>query len=58
MDTLQQIIVQVNSADEVRAAVQKGESLMNLTVSVVNYADLTTEEKATWDAFVAMINSK
>lgn len=54
----QQIVVQLLSAPEVRALVQKGNDPFNVEQVIVMYEDLTPTEKATWDAFVAMLNSK
>jgi hypothetical protein len=54
----QQIVVQLANAPEVRAVVQKGESTWAIDQTVVKYDDLSDSDKATWDAFVAMINSK
>ena len=54
----QQIVVQLLSAPDVRALVQKGENPFNIEQTIVNYDDLSASEKATWDAFVSMLNSK
>lgn len=54
----QQIVVQLANAPEVRAVVQKGESTWEIVQTIVKYEDLTTKEKATWNAFVSMLNSK
>ena len=54
----QQIVVQLLSAPDVRALVQKGEDPFNIQQTIINYNDLSAKDKATWDAFVKMITSK
>jgi len=58
MENLQQIVVQVTTAPFVRALAQYGTGFMPETQVEVIYSELTTEEKAIWDAFVEMIKSK
>ena len=58
MENLQQIVVQITTAPIVRALAQYGESLMPETQTEVIYSELSKEEKAIWDSFVAMIQSK
>lgn len=58
MDNLQQIVVQETTAPFVRALAQYGTGFIPETQVEVVYSDLDEQDKATWDAFVAMIKSK
>lgn len=58
MDNLQQIVVQETTAPFVRALAQYGTGFIPETQVEVVYDDLDQQDKATWDAFVAMIKSK
>ena len=58
METLQQIVLQETTAPFVRALAQYGTSFMPETQIEIVYSELTTDEKAIWDAFVTMIKSK
>lgn len=58
MENLQQIVVQITTAPQERSLAQYGTGIMpEIQVEVV-YTDLDEQDKATWDAFVAMIKSK
>ena len=58
MEDLQQIVVQLQTAPFVRALAQYGNEFLPQTQNEIIYDDLTTEEKAIFDSFVNMINSK
>lgn len=58
MENLQQIVVQITTAENVRALVQYGQSLIPENQINVLYSELSPEDKQTWDAFVSMIQSK
>ena len=58
MEPLQQIVLQETTAPFVRALAQYGTSFMPETQIEIVYSELTTDEKAIWDAFVTMIKSK
>jgi hypothetical protein len=58
MENLQQIVLQETTAPFVRALAQYGTDLMPQSQVEVIYSELSDEEKAIWDAFVAMIKSK
>jgi hypothetical protein len=58
MENLQQIVLQETTAPFVRALAQYGTDFMPETQVEVIYSELSDEEKAIWDAFVAMIKSK
>jgi hypothetical protein len=58
MENLQQIVVQETTAPYVRALVQYGTSFMPEKQVEVIYSELSTEEKAIYDAFVTMIKTK
>ena len=58
MENLQQIVVQLTTAPFERALAQYGMGLMPETQTEVIYSELSKEEKAIWDSFVAMIKSK
>jgi hypothetical protein len=58
MENLQQIVVQETTATEVRALAQYGTAFMPEKQVEVIYSELSTADKAIWDAFVTMIKSK
>jgi len=58
MENLQQIVVQETSAPYVRALAQYGTAFMPENQVEVVYSELSTEDKAVWNAFVTMIKSK
>jgi len=58
MDNLQQIVVQETTAPYLRALAQYGTSVMPEKQVEIIYSELSEEEKATWNAFVAMIKTK
>ena len=58
MDNLQQIVLQETTAPFVRALAQYGTGFMPEQQVEVIYDELDEQDKATWDAFVAMIKSK
>jgi hypothetical protein len=58
MENLQQIVLQETTAPFVRALAQYGTDFMPESQVEVIYSELSDEEKAIWDAFVAMIKSK
>ena len=58
MENLQQIVLQETTAPYVRALAQYGTGFIPDNQVEVKYEDLTTQEKAKWDAFVTMIKSK
>lgn len=58
MDNLQQIVIQETTAPFVRALAQYGTGFIPEQQVEVVYDELDEQDKATWDAFVAMIKSK
>ncbi len=58
MNTLQQIVVQETTSDQKRSLAQYGEGIMPEVQKEIIYSELTTEEKAIYDAFINMIKSK
>ena len=58
MENLQQIVLQETTAPYVRALAQYGNDTVPESQTEVIYSELTTEEKAIWDAFVTMIKTK
>lgn len=58
MENLQQIVVQETTAPYTRALAQYGESFIPEKQTEVIYSELDEQDKAVWDAFVAMIKSK
>ena len=58
MDNLQQIVLQETTAPFVRALAQYGTGFMPEQQVEVIYDELDEQDKATWDAFVAMIKTK
>lgn len=58
MDNLQQIVLQETTAPYVRALAQYGTGFIPENQVEVIYSELSTGEKAIWDAFVTMIKSK
>ena len=58
MENLQQIVLQVITAPYVRALAQYGTGFIPDNQIEVKYDDLTAEEKAVWDAFITLIESK
>jgi len=58
MENLQQIVLQETTAPFVRALAQYGTGFIPDTQVEIVYDDLDEQDKATWDAFVAMIKSK
>ena len=58
MENLQQIVLQETTAPFVRALAQYGTSFMPENQIEIIYSELSKEEKAIWDSFVAMIKSK
>ena len=58
MENLQQIVLQVITAPYVRALAQYGTGFIPDNQIEVKYDELTAEEKAVWDAFVTLIESK
>jgi hypothetical protein len=57
INNIMQIVVQETTADQKRVAVQSGTSLVPENTDFFNYDDLTTEQKATYDAFFTMVES-
>jgi len=55
---IQQIVIQITSAPFVRALTQYGTSILPNSQQEIPYDSLTDEEKAIWDAFVTMLDSK
>ena len=55
---IQQIVVQITSAPIVRALTQYGSGLLPSSQQEITYDSLNDEEKAIWDSFVNMLNSK
>ena len=58
METLSQIVIQLNTAPYVRGLAQYGEGFIVSNQIEIPYSDLTPEEKVTWDTFVEMIRAK
>jgi hypothetical protein len=58
METFQQVVVQETTAPYQRALAQYGEGIMLGIQTEIIYSELTTEEKAIYDAFINMIKSK
>lgn len=58
METLSQIVIQLNTAPYERAMGQYGDGFIINNQIEIPYSDLTPEEKVTWDAFVEMIRTK
>lgn len=58
MDNLQQIVVQETTSTYVRALAQYGTDFMPEKQIEIIYSELSEEEKAIWNAFVAMIKTK
>ena len=58
MDNLQQIVLQETTAPFVRALAQCGTGFIPEQQVEVIYDELDEQDKATWDAFVAMIKAK
>jgi len=54
---IMQVIAQETTADQKRIAVQSGTGLIPDNTQFFNYADLTTEQKATYDAFMTMVEN-
>lgn len=58
MDNLQQIVIQETTAPFVRALAQYGTGFIPETQIEIVYDELDDQDKATWNAFVAMIKTK
>lgn len=58
MENLQQIVVQETTAPYTRALAQYGEGFIPEKQTEVIYSELDEQDKAVWDAFIAMIKSK
>lgn len=58
MENLQQIVVQITTAPFERSLAQYGADFMPETQTEVIYSELSKEEKAIWDSFIAMIKTK
>ena len=57
MPEINQIVTQETTATEKRTLIQYGEGEVPSQV-IVNYADLSAGEKTTYDAFIALCQSK
>lgn len=58
MENLQQVVVQLTTAPYERSLAQYGEGIMPEKQTEIIYSELDEQDKAVWDAFVAMIKSK
>lgn len=58
MENLQQIVVQLTTSPFERALAQYGTNFIPDNQIEIVYSDLSTEEKAVWDAFITMIKTK
>lgn len=58
MENLQQVVVQLTTAPYERSLAQYGEELMPKTQTEIIYSELDEQDKAVWNAFIAMIKSK
>lgn len=58
MENLQQIVVQLTTAPYERSLAQYGEEFMPEKQTEIIYSELDEQDKAIWDAFIAMIKSK
>jgi hypothetical protein len=58
MENLQQVVVQLTTAPYERSLAQYGEGFMPEKQTEIIYSELDEQDKAVWDAFVAMIKSK
>jgi len=58
MENLQQVVVQLTTAPYERSLAQYGEGFMPEKQTEIIYSELDEQDKAVWDAFIAMIKSK
>jgi hypothetical protein len=58
MNSLQQVVVQLTTAPYERSLAQYGEGIMPEKQTEIIYSELDEQDKAVWDAFIAMIKSK
>jgi hypothetical protein len=58
MENLQQVVVQLTTAPFERALAQYGNSFIPEEQIEIIYSELDKQDKAVWDAFIAMIKSK
>ena len=58
MENLQQVVVQLTTAPYERSLAQYGEGFMPENQTEIIYSELDEQDKAVWDAFIAMIKSK
>ena len=54
----QQIVVQLTNSPNVRAIVQYGDGFLPDSQSIINYDDLTDDQKVVWNEFINMITPK
>jgi hypothetical protein len=58
MEDLQQVILQINNAPETRLVIQYGTDILPSSQQIINYVDLSSDEKLIWDNFINMVNNK
>jgi len=57
-DKLKQIVIQKDDTMGDRVLVQYGQGLLAESQNIINYVDLTDDEKEIWIGFVDMITKK
>ena len=57
-DKLKQIVIQKDNIMGDRVLVQYGQGLLAESQNIINYVDLTDDEKEIWISFVDMITKK
>lgn len=58
MENLQQLVIQLTTSPEVRVLLQFGTDFLPQSQTIINYEELSLDEKEIWDNFINMLKNR